>query len=264
MNDNVALSISQFSRAWRMMSQPAAELKLHAGHGFECIFTRLPIAFFNVVLLTGDNLSAAEIARIGTDAMEWARPTGVPWIFLLTHETLAPGLDANALLEASGFTPVMSLTGMLAMQVTPPVVPAGLELRVPSEIAGYSALLDVNSAAYALPMDAAKPLFSQPAFWVPHFPVLGFADGQPAATASVLMVDNIRYVALVATQPGMQRRGYADAAMRHALSLAADVHGELPSVLHASDAGRPVYARMGYEAISTHTMYMDKSLLGGH
>ncbi len=52
--------------------------------------------------------------------------------------------------------------------------------------------------------------------------------------------------------------------MRHALDVAATTYGELPTVLHATDAGRPVYERMGYASISTHTLYMDSALLGEH
>ena len=79
-----------------------------------------------------------------------------------------------------------------------------------------------------------------------------------------MQVDGYRYVALVATAPAHRRRGYADAVMRHALEAAASAYGERPTVLHATDAGRPVYERMGYTPISTHTLYMDAALLGGH
>ena len=43
-----------------------------------------------------------------------------------------------------------------------------------------------------------------------------------------------------------------------------DRTGDLPSFLHATEAGRPVYARMGYTPVSTHTAFMDKRLLGDH
>jgi hypothetical protein len=52
--------------------------------------------------------------------------------------------------------------------------------------------------------------------------------------------------------------------MRQALKNAARVHGETPTVLHATDAGRPIYERMGYESISTHTLFMEKRFLEGH
>ena len=86
--------------------------------------------------------------------------------------------------------------------------------------------------------------------------MIGHADGAPVACAAVMMVDGYRYVALVATEPAWQRRGYADAAMRQALADAAAVHGERPTVLHATEAGRPVYERMGYTPLASHVVYM--------
>jgi hypothetical protein len=35
-------------------------------------------------------------------------------------------------------------------------------------------------------------------------------------------------------------------------------------VLHATEPGRPIYERMGYARISTHTMFMEKRFLAGH
>ena len=63
--------------------------------------------------------------------------------------------------------------------------------------------------------------------------------GTPASAAAVFMVGRYRYVALVATDPARQRRGYGDAVMRHALELSARVHGRGPTTLHATEAGRP-------------------------
>jgi predicted GNAT family acetyltransferase len=94
--------------------------------------------------------------------------------------------------------------------------------------------------------------------------VVGISDGRPVCSAAVMMVDGHRYVALVATEPGQQRRGFADAAMRRALENAASAHGEAPTVLHATEAGRPVYERMGYSKISTHTLLMETRFLGEH
>ena len=102
------------------------------------------------------------------------------------------------------------------------------------------------------------------AFWTDHVPVLGLVDGKPACCAAVMMVDDYRYVALVATDPEQQRRGYADAAMRRALEVAAQVHGDRPTVLHATEAGRPIYQRMGYTKIATHTVFMEKRFLTAH
>jgi len=154
---------------------------------------------------------------------------------------------------------------MVAEHVSPPAsLPPALVLRVPDDTVSLGSLVDINGAAYGMDLSAGKALIGTPSFWTGHFPVLARVDDAPVATAAVLMVEGLRYVALVATQPACQRRGYADAAMRQALEHSAAVHGHCTTVLHATDAGRPVYARMGYRSVSTHTLFMEKRFLTGH
>ena len=113
-------------------------------------------------------------------------------------------------------------------------------------------------------LDGANPVIGRGTFWRDQFPVVALASGSPASCAAVMMVDGHRYVVLVATEPAQQRRGYAEAAMRRALADAAAVHGEKPTALHATEAGKPVYERMGYRTIANHTIFMEKRFLEGH
>jgi hypothetical protein len=265
MTPDIDLSIRQFAEAWRVMCAPCEGSVVTSDDGIDYRFSGLPIPFFNVALLTEDRISASALASLGQRACAWASERSVPWLFVLTHEALETGVDPAAVLERSDLVPLMLLTGMHAREVGPASnLPGGLELVVPDEDDGCAALLDVNSAAYAMELDAGKAVLGRRSFWQGHVPVLGRVEGRPVSCAAVLMVDGVRYVALVATNPGDQRRGYADAAMRRALQVAADTHGELPTVLHATEAGRPVYQRMGYATISTHTVFIEKRFLAGH
>jgi GNAT superfamily N-acetyltransferase len=264
-NDSVDLSVRQFSEAWRLMCTGVAGSTTAAVDGVRYIFSGCPIAFFNVAFPTARDVSAGALKAGADHARAWASDKGVPWLFLVTHEALEPGTDAAAILDGCGFAPMMPLTGMIAEHVAPVTnMPEGLELTVPNDDAGCAAVLNVNGLAYGMDLEAATPLVGTPAFWANHFPVLGLAGGKPACSAAVMMVDGYRYVALVATDPAQQRRGFADAAMRRALEHSARVHGERPTVLHATEAGKPVYERMGYRTISAHTIFMDKAFLEGH
>lgn len=263
--DVVDLTLRQFSGAWRLMCSDTPGAARSDEDGLECVFSGLPVAFFNVGLVTGRSVSADDLGRLGRRACEFAADRQVPWLFVTTQEALAPGTDAAAALDACGLVPIMALTGMIAERIAPVTrMPEGLELTVPADPASCASLLDVNSAAYAMDLEAGKAVMGRPDFWAPHFPVLGRAHGQPASTSAVLMVEGYRYVALVATDPGHQRRGYADAAMRQSLVNAARVHGEAPTFLHATDAGKPVYERMGYRTVTSHGVYLEKRFLEGH
>jgi GNAT superfamily N-acetyltransferase len=264
MNDNVTLSIRQMDGAWRLMCAGAPHAVVEATERIQYIFSGLPVGFFNVAMLTGSGLSADALSARGREACAWAAAQAVPWLLMVTHEQLASGVNAAEALDACALAAVMPMTGMLARTVAAgPTVPS-LQLTVPQDDSGCAAIVDVNALAYGMDLEASKATIGSRAFWKDQFPVLGVVDGKPVSSAGVLMVDGYRYVALVATEPGQQRRGFGDATMRRALENAARAHGETPTVLHASDAGRPIYERMGYAIISTHTLFMEKRFLEGH
>ena len=265
MTDPVQLSIDQFTNAWRLMCAASTYHASSTVSGVDLVFSGLPIAFFNVGLVTGRGLSATGLAESARCACAWAADRAVPWLLVTTQEALGAGVDATAALDEVGFAPVMPLTGMMATTVAPPArLPEGLELTTPDDDAACAAITTVNSRAYAMAMDAANEILGRRSFWRSQFPVVALASGSPVACAAALMVDGHRYVALVATDPAQQRRGYADAAMRRALADAAAVHGERPTVLHATEVGKPLYERMGYRAIANHTVFMDKRFLAEH
>jgi ribosomal protein S18 acetylase RimI-like enzyme len=63
------------------------------------------------------------------------------------------------------------------------------------------------------------------------------------------------HVMCVATMPAHQRRGYAEAVMRHSLAQASRATGLTRTTLHATEAGKPAYQRMGYRETATFTGY---------
>ena len=263
-DDHVDLSIRQFHEAWRLMFAGLPTASTGGVDGVAYVFSGLPVGFFNIAFLSARDDSAGRLQARARAASEWAADKGVPWLLLATHEALAPGVDAAAALDAAGFAPMLPLTGMLASRVLPGAAPpAALQLQVPQDDAGCAALLDVNSAAYGMPLDPAKAALG-PSFWAGHVPALGLVKGAPVSSAGVIMADGHRYVALVATEPTHQRRGYGEAAMRHALDVAVQRFGDQPTFLHATEAGRPIYARMGYDTVSTHTVFIEKRFLQDH
>jgi GNAT superfamily N-acetyltransferase len=260
----VDLSVRQMCAAWRLMCRTPGWRESSAD-GIDYIFSGLPVPFFNVAILTQQSISASGLGSFGRTACEWAAETPAPWFFVVTHEHIEPGVDATAILGECGLGAALPLTGMFATHVPPGAsAPTGLQIEVSDADAEYATLVDINSAAYEMDLESAKVVLGRQAFWKDHVAVLGSVDGAAASGAAVMMVDGCRYVALVATAPAHRRHGYAEAVMRRALDVAASTHGERPSVLHATDAGRPIYERMGYTPISTHTLYMDASLLSGH
>jgi GNAT superfamily N-acetyltransferase len=265
MSRMVGLSVSQFGDAWRVMCGDAPAFAETRDEGLDCVFSGLPISFFNIAVVRPNRVSREALQTTARRATAWADTHAVPWFFVVTHEALEDGVDAVAALETNGLVPALHLTGMRAARVAAPShLPDGLHLRVPDDEAGCAAVVDVNAAAYDTNLDASKPLLGRPSFWAQHTLVLGTKAGAPVSSAAVMDVAGHRYVALVATMPGHQRQGFAEAAMRLALDEARAARGERPTFLHATDAGRLIYARMGYEPVSHQTMFIEKRFLDGH
>ncbi|MDM0015249.1 GNAT family N-acetyltransferase [Variovorax sp. J22P168] len=259
------LSIRQICGAWRLMCRDAPGRRVSDTAGVTYIFSGLPVAFFNLVVLTQPSISAAALRSFAEEARAWTENTTDPWSFLVTGEALESGVDAAAILGEFGLGPAFPLTGMVATEVAPlAAAPPGLRLTVPADDTACASIVDINSAAYDLNLGPANAMLGRQTFWNDQFPVLGTVDGTPASSSAVLVVDGCRYVALVATLPAYRRQGYAEAAMRQALENAAAAVGPRPSVLHATEAGRPIYERMGYSTITSHTLFMDAALLARH
>jgi GNAT superfamily N-acetyltransferase len=137
---------------------------------------------------------------------------------------------------------------------------AGLDLDAPAPdgvrldpAPGWKALGDVNDAAYGLPSDhlsitlhgADPDACLRTAAWV---------GGEAVACAVVNHVGDDAHVSLVATLPSHRRAGLAAACMRAGLRRARDA-GATSTTLEATQAGRPVYARMGYRALGPLGMW---------
>lgn len=265
MSDRVVLSVGQFAGAWEVLCKAAAGHVVASEGGTEYRFSGIPIPFFNIAMAAVREESAEGLSERARRACAWAADKGVPWFFVTTHELLGEGVEASAVLDGCGLVPLMPLTGMMARRVAgAESAPEGLELRLADDEATSEAVVKINSAAYGMDLSAGMEAIGRARFWGEHVGVVGMRGDEAVSCTAVMMVDGYRYVAFVATQPGHQRKGYADAAMRRALEVAAERHGELPTVLHATAAGKPVYERMGYEVISEHTIYMEKRFLEGH
>ncbi|MEZ5404501.1 MAG: GNAT family N-acetyltransferase [Bryobacteraceae bacterium] len=260
-SDDALFSLDQFIKAWRMIGTAVPDTVNASEPGLECSFTGLPIAFFNMAFVTPSVSDAGGLRDAASRAGEWAAGQGAPWFLAVTHEVSGEGAELADL----GFVPAVKLTGMIADDVAPASrTPEGLDLIAPYDDATSAPLSDINAAAYGIDMGGSDSPMGAYSFWRNHYGAVGMKDNRPVSCTATMMVDGYRYVAFVATLPGERRKGYADAVMRHSLELAAAAHGRVRTVLHATEDGRPVYERMGYRSVSTHSLFIEARFLEGH
>jgi GNAT superfamily N-acetyltransferase len=188
--------------------------------------------------------------------MRKKRESGLIWLFeeLLTPTArrALPDLAAQAGLALA--LPIYGMAGAV-LPMPEPSHPDLRFVRVTTEQA-LIAYADINSSAYGYPLEAGRDGLLGSTLWSSGLHAyLGLQEDRPVAAAAVAESQGTLFLALVATLPEAQRHGYGEATVRKALFEAARETGLSRSVLHATTAGAPVYARIGYRHVATIAAY---------
>ena len=201
----------------------------------------LPVAFFNSAFVAS---ATTDPAQTISDVQAFFGPRGVPFLLWvrsgLDDALLAAGRDAG-LVDAGG-PPLMIMSTI----TDSPPPPAGMEItlaRDDGDLSDHRALL---SAGFSMPLEVAHTLIGSTCVDDPNLAVaVGRVDGVPVATALLARSGETAGVYNVATAPEHQRKGYGAAVTWAAVAEGAR-RGCTHSVLQASEAGYPVYRRMGF------------------
>jgi GNAT superfamily N-acetyltransferase len=126
---------------------------------------------------------------------------------------------------------------------------AGVTVQRTDDLA---ALAQPLGAGYGFPpkflLSGLPGLLDHTQAWLAHM------DGEPAAGLLIVSCDGDAGVYMVATAPELRGRGAASAALHHAL-LHAREQGCTTSTLQASDMGRSLYVRLGYEDLGRYLLW---------
>jgi GNAT superfamily N-acetyltransferase len=230
------------------------------GTGLRCAWGNCALPITNAYYLTEPVADAAALgSQMEAARRDVAARPPLPWLFYAPTESVsALGFEAlDAVGAEYGLAPFMSVREMTAKvsQLRAPKrpLPAVEYERVTSQDA-VRELLAINMAAYGMPMEIVDSSLDSGMFLSgkgPECGILARVNGEPVSTATVVAMNGILYVALVATAPDHRQRGYADAAMRKALLTAAAEFGIDNVALDATAMGEPVYAAMGFAPTGT-------------
>ncbi|MEU4744192.1 GNAT family N-acetyltransferase [Actinosynnema sp. NPDC023658] len=253
-------SVEQLALVWRGMvldRDPGADVRDLPGVAVRWADCRFP--FWNCVTLTDVGADAELLDRRLTqvaDIMRGKRHPGFLWLFedLLADDARA-GLDAAA--ERAGLKHAFPGTGMAGdlLPVPDPEHPDLTFERVTTD-EQLLAYADLNSRAYGFAPEDGRDGLEGSALWKERaHAYLGLRDGVPVTCAAAVEADGRLFVALVATDPEHQHKGYGEAVTRKALHEGGRATGLTRATLHATPAGAPVYVRIGFEPNSTVHFY---------
>lgn len=252
-------SVRTLIDAWKLMVGRFPGNSISQADGLAAIYANREIAFFNFTVFDSP-LADLEAVRQGfRRARTRAAQCPHPSMLAFAQDWMAPGWQAVAAEE--GVVPAMNMVAMVADDILPPRrPPPALTYRVIADPASARDIMMVNAHAYGYPEDLFETVSGMDLWQENGWGVVGYADGRAVCSTATFLLDDMIYVAMVATEPDCHGKGYADAVMRHAIHLAQEKGGAKPIWLHATDMGRPVYAAMGFSPCATTPVYSFETL----
>lgn len=214
-----------------------------------------PAVFFNLIFLSESIADRTMLKRRLGVAADYMRSKTDPGLFFISDDYLDSEVRKafDAALEEAGLVSMIETIGMMGDLIAFEEGSKHPELRFGrvTDESGFYECADINSAAYGLPVELMRDGLDGATLWKKSaYCYLAYLGDTAVATASVVEIEDVLYVALVATRPDAQRRGFAEATIRHALRVASEATGHRKTCLHATQAGYPVYERMGYTPVT--------------
>jgi len=242
---SVEENIEVLIEAWKLMVGRMPGATLEHADGLATMFAHIPLPFLNISAPDGPLMDAEQFRATLAVARRKAAECAHGSLLALSPAWVPE--DWERIAAEAGFTFTMNMTGMEAHRLLPPrrSLPELAFRRVTDETTARDIAM-VNAHAYGMPADLFECICNLHLWHPDTFGYVAYADGKAVSATAAFPVQNILYVAFVATLPEAHGRGYAETVMRHAIEQSQSTMGGRKMTLHASDMGEPLYRSMGF------------------
>jgi hypothetical protein len=208
-------SIHQLNAVWGEIVRDRKSGEVRDLPGISIRWADTRFVFFNTITFTD---VGADTTLLGwrleqvADYMARSKCSGLIWIF---EDLLDPAARSELprLAERAGLS--LSLSGYsMAGNILPmaPLSPSDLSLVRVTTDEQVEAYFDINAHAYGMPLDDARDGMKDSTIWkAKAYSYLGLVGGKPVSAAAAIESDGSLFLALVATIPEAQRKGYGRA-----------------------------------------------------
>jgi ribosomal protein S18 acetylase RimI-like enzyme len=249
----VVESLRQFITAWKGLGKPYSGVDQIDKPGLAITWPDIPFLFYNALFLTEQLTDSETLQNRVQEAAAYMRGYSNGGLFVVCLDNLfgAAKESLPAILDKTNFVvPALPLTGMEG-DILPMDAPGHPALRFERVVAGTQTLQDLaqlNCVAYHLPVEMGRCVVDEHTFWGEDvYGFVAYEANKPVSTTTAMVQEDCLYVLLVATASEARRKGYAEAVLRHALHAAHAATGIRRTVLHSTEAGYPLYLRVGYD-----------------
>jgi ribosomal protein S18 acetylase RimI-like enzyme len=181
------------------------------------------------------------------------------WLFILFNEWLDSSIQPEQLFWSGGLLHMESCIGMQTNNSIRPTTPCPeLSFRLVETARERSEFSEVNADGYGFSSDWASDI----ATWICQWPsdqvrlYTAYSGDEPVSTAMVHLIKDVAYLGFVATRRRHQRKGYAEAVARYALTTTNEHQHFARSVLHSTPAALSLYRNLGYSEVTTFGIYL--------
>ncbi|WP_078410392.1 GNAT family N-acetyltransferase [Priestia abyssalis] len=173
--------------------------------------------------------------------------------------------DINRTLTAMGLEHHQNWTGM-AMSLTDglckPSDRDDFQFNQVTNAKDLNKWVDVYIDGYEKPASGKEAIFKRFEQIIKKMPdeyklYLGFYKGEPAVVGTLFLDGDIAGLYCIATAPDMRRKGLAAAYLQNLLDEAC-AQGASHCILHATEAGKPTYEKLGFQSYSKFQVYLYK------
>ena len=245
-----------FISIWRQFAESFQDADITTRDGLAIGWPDVPLTMYNnIFLVRGIEDPEILTARVH-EAASFARTKRQAGLVTVCHELLRDRarFGVDAIFESEGYMPAIPLTGM-AGDILPLTAPGHPDLRIERTEDNGVIVTEINCLAYGFAVETGRASLLRKSFWQGAFSYVAFSGDRAVATATVIVQCECLYLALVATVPEAEGKGYAQAVVRHALQKAHEATGLTRTILHATQAGYPLYDGLRYRVSAHFTCY---------
>jgi GNAT superfamily N-acetyltransferase len=243
-------SLHQFIAVWKLVGRAFPEVDQTDRPGLAISWPNTAFALYNALFLTEQLMDVNVLKDRVQQAAAYLRARSHGGLFLVCLDNLSGAAkeELPAILADAKLVQAMPATGM-ASDILPLAAPAHPNLRFERVLDDQTiedfALL--NCISYDIPIGTRYSLTKEHTLWRNHaYGFVAYEGDKPVSTATAIISEDCLFLFAVATLPEARRKGYAEAIVRHALQTAHEATGIRRTVLHATEAGYPLYLRLGY------------------
>jgi GNAT superfamily N-acetyltransferase len=259
-NTELAESLHQFVTIWKKIGRPFPNVDQTDRSGLAITWPNIDFPFYNALFLT-EELTDAKVLqdRVQSAAAELrAHQKGGWFVVCLDNVHGAAKQSLPAIVSQAKLVDAIPMTGM-AGDILPMEAPGHQALRFERILddATIKDFAQINCFSYDVPVQTALSLVKEHTLWHEHaYGFVAYEGDKPVSTATAIINEGCLFLFLVATMPEARRKGYGEAVVRRALQTAYEATGIRRTVLHATEAGYPLYLRLGYHPTVKFMGYM--------